>query len=120
MFIQNYIKKKYINYKLIKFKKLRIKLKQINDINCVIKIMKEINRYFSHNFLTTADNLLSTIYICYLIEPPNDVELQKISELQQIYNNKLNIEEYAINTLWFCIIHYIDNLPKIKKQNTWP
>lgn len=109
------IYKKYKNYyKLFKLKKLRIKLKHINDINSVINILKEI-------YMFSGDNLLDTIYMCYLLEPPNDIELQKISILQQIYNdNKFNIEEYAITTLWSCIIFYIDNLPKIKRQNTWP
>jgi hypothetical protein len=58
--------------------------------------------------------------MCYLIEPPSELELQKISLLYQIYCNKLNIEEYAITTLWCSIIHYIDNLPKIRRQKTWP
>jgi hypothetical protein len=106
-------------YKLYKLKKLRIKLKQINDINNVIYILKELN-FNNVNGVTNSDNLLNTIYACYLIEAPSDNELQKISELQQLYNNKFNMEEYAITTLWCSIIYYIDNLPKIKRQKTWP
>ena len=107
--------KNYYNsyYKLYKLKKLRMKLKQIKNINNVISIFKELN-------VTNSDNLLNTIYSCYLLEPPSDNELQKISELQQLYNNKLNAEEYSIMTLWCCTIYYIDNLPKIKRQKTWP
>ena len=124
MFIKYYLNKineKYENYKsyydsyykLYKLKKLRNKLKYINDINSVISILKELNVY-------NSDNLLNTIYACYLLEPPSDDELQKISELQQLYNNKFNIEEYSIMTIWCSIIYYIDNLPKIKRQKTWP
>lgn len=106
----------YSCLKLYKLKKIRNKLKQIKDINNVIYILKELNA----NNINNSDNILNTIYACYLLEPPNDNELQKLSELQQLYNNKLNIEEYSIMTLWCCTIHYIDNLPKIKKQKTWP
>ena len=106
-----YIIQKY--YKLNKLKNIRNKLKQINDINNVINILKELN-------VDNSDNLLNTIYTCYLLEPPDDNELQKISELQQLYNNKLNVEEYSIMTLWCCIIYYIDNLPNIRRQKTWP
>lgn len=127
MIIKYYLSKinhKYENYKsyyntyckLNKLKKIRNKLKQIKNINNVIWILKELN---VTNF-SNSDNLLNTIYTCYLMEPPSDIELQKISELQQLYNNKLNTEEYSIMTLWCCTIHYIDNLPKIKRQKTWP
>lgn len=128
MFIKYYlnkINKKIENYKsyyksyytLQKIKNLRIKLKYINDINSVINILKELN---VDNINGNSDNLLNKIYACYLIEPPSDKELQKLSELQQLYNNKLNIEEYSIMTLWCCTIYYIDNLPKVKRQKTWP
>lgn len=105
------IYKKY--KKLSKLIKLRNKLKNITDINSVILIFKDLN-------ILTTDNLLNTIYTCYLIEPPTEIELQQISQLQQIYSNKLNIEEYVITTLWCCIIYYIENLPKISRQKTWP
>ena len=107
--------KSYYNtyYKLDKLKKIRIKLKEIDNINNVISILKELN-------IKNSDTLLNYIYNCYLLEPPTEIELQKISKLQQLYYNKLNIEEYSIMTLWCCIIYYIDNLPKLKKQKTWP
>lgn len=111
---KSYYKSYYKNYsKLFILKKIRLKLKQINDINSVINILKELNTI-------NSDNLLNTIYACYLLEPPTDYEIQKISELQQLFNNKLNIEEFSVITLWSCIIYYIDNLPKIKRQKTWP
>ena len=113
---ENYKSHYYTYYKLNKLKKIRNNLKQIKDINNVIYILKELNVYNVNN----SDNILNTIYFCYLLEPPSDKELQKISELQQLYNNKSNIEEYAITTLWCSIIYYIENLPKIKRQKTWP
>lgn len=126
MFIKYYLNKiKNYNsyfttyYNLHKLKRLRTKLKCINDINSVINILKELN-IDNINGIANSDNLLNKIYASYLIEPPSDQELQKLSELQQLYNNKLNIEEYSIMTLWCCTIYYIDNLPKIKRQKTWP
>ena len=110
---ENYKSYYYTYYKLNKLEKIRNKLKQIKDINNVIYILKELN-------VSNSDNLLNIIYSCYLLEPPSDKELQKISELQQLYNNKLNVEEYSIMTLWCCTIYYIDNLPKVKRQKTWP
>lgn len=124
MFVSFYFLNNIINYNFLKNKfnkltkinklyKLRKKLKNINNINCVINILKEINE-------SNSDNLISIVYSCYLIEPPNDIEIQTISILQQQYQDTFNIEEYSILTLWCCILHYIDNLPKIKKQKTWP
>lgn len=101
------------NFNLEDFKNIRNKLRNIKNINDVINILKEIN-------VCNSDNLLNIIYTCYLIEPPSDIELQKLSQLQQLYSNKLNIQEYSIMTLWCSTIYYIDNLPKIKKQKTWP
>ena len=66
-----------------------------------------------------TDYILNKIYILYLYEPPSDIEIQTISILQQKYQNKLNIEEYAITTILCSIIYYIDNLPKINKQHSW-
>lgn len=117
----NYIFNKYENYisilktyyKLYKLKNIRNKLRNIKNINCLIKIFKELDN-------KNSDNLLNIIYNCYLIEPPSEIELQKISELQQLYNNRWNMEEFVIMTLWSVAIHYIDNLPKLKRQKTWP
>ena len=116
---ENYKSYYNIYYKLYKLKKFRNRLKQIKDINNLICILKELN-VNNVDGIANSDNLLNTIYACYLIEPPSDNELQKISELQQLYNNKFNLQEYSIMTLWCCVVHYIDNLPKIKRQKTWP
>ena len=73
------------------------------------------------NKYTNADNLLSIINLCYIIEPPTEKELQLISTLYQTYIDKNNIEEYCITTLWVSTIYYIENIPiKIKRQKTWP
>ena len=111
--IKYYINKINTYLKLNKLKNIRNKLKQIKDIDNVISILKELN-------INNSENLLNTIYACYLLEPPSEHELQKISELQQLYNNKFNIEEFSITTLWCGTMYYICNLPKIKRQKTWP
>lgn len=98
-------------YKLFLIKTQRYKLKQVKNINDLIK--------FLQNFNTSTDNILNKIYTLYLYEPPTDNEIQTISLLQQKYENKYNIEEYATTTLWCCIIYYIDNIPIIKKQHSW-
>jgi len=117
-FMQSILSKIIIKYvKLTNIKRLRLKLKNIKNINDVIFILK----YLSDNkILTTTDELFNKIYTCYLFEPPTDSELQIISIIQQKYINTHNIEEYSITTLWVCILYYIDNLPKLKRQKTWP
>lgn len=110
----NKIKNDYNEYiKLYKIKQLRNKLKLIKNINSVINILKQFQN-------STTDIILNKFYICYLYEPPSDRELQLITILYQDYQDKLNIESYSITILWSCIYHYINNLPKIKKQKTWP
>ena len=106
---------KYLRYK--KLKQIRQKLKKIKDINNVISILKELSE---NNSSLTTDNLLNKIYILYLLEPPNDVELQIITILFEKYMNTYNIEEFAITTLWTIIFFYADNLPKVKRQKSWP
>jgi len=108
--INNY----YKYYKLLQIKRLRYKLKQIINISDCVKFLQSICK--SDN---CSDNILNKIYILYLYESPTETEIQTISILQQKYQNKLNIEEYACTTLWCCIIYYIVNLPKIKRQHSW-
>ena len=116
--MQSVLSKIIIKYiKLKNIKRIRLKLKNIKNINDVIFIFK----YLSDNKIRiTTDDLFNLIYTCYLFEPPTDSELQIISMLQQKHINTHNIEEYSITTLWVCILYYIDNLPKIKRQKTWP
>ena len=118
----NYISTKYNNYynnfykyyKLKQIKNHRQQLKQIKNINDCIKFLKSFCKNNS-----CADNILNKIYILYLYEQPTDTEIQQLSILQQQYQDTYNIEEYTITTLWCCIIYYIDNLPKIKRQHSW-
>ena len=106
---------KYLKYKNLK--RMRQKLKKIKDIPDVISVLKELNE---NNSSLTTDNLLNKIYVLYLLEPPSDIVLQIITILFETYMNTYNIEEFAITTLWTIIFYYADNLPKIKKQKTWP
>ena len=117
MLISNYFIAKwyyYKYYKINKIIKLRNKLRQIKNINCIINILKVKNKYIS------TDELINKIYTCYLYEPPSNNELQTISIIQQQFYNKNNIEEFSITLLWTTLIYYIDNLPKLKRQKTWP
>lgn len=112
--LYNKIRNNYTEYiKLYKIKRLRYKLKLIKNINSVINILKQFQNI-------TTDLILNELYICYLYEPPTEIELQLITLLYQKYKDKHNIESYSITILWTCIFHYINNLPKIKKQKTWP
>lgn len=108
--ISNYIKHR-------KLKNMRQKLKKIKDINDVISVLKELNK---NNSSLITDNLLNKIYILYLLEPPTDTELQIITILFEKYMDTYNIEEFAITTLWTIILFYVNNLPKIKRQKSWP
>lgn len=110
---------KYFNRIHYNIRSIRYKLKQIKNINCVIKLFYYIDSY--KKTFTNTDYFLSVINLCYIIEPPSEQELQLISILYQKYVDKNNIEEYCITTLWLAIIYYIENIPKkIKRQNTWP
>lgn len=104
----------YKYYKIYKIIKLRNKLRQIKNIDCIINILKAKYIYIS------TDELINKIYTCYLYEPPSNNELQTISIIHQKYYNKNNIEGFSIILLWTVLIHYIDNLPKLKRQKTWP
>ena len=106
---------KYLKYK--KLKQMRQKLKKIKDITDVISVLKELNQ---NNSSLTTDNLLNKIYTLYLLESPSDTELQIITILFEKYMNTYNIEEFSITTLWTIIFYYADNLPKLKRQKTWP
>ena len=123
LYYSNYLYNKYNKYNYYNSKKYKLKqirynrqqLKQIKNIYDCIKFLKFL--YKNNN---CTDNLINNIYILYLYEPPLDTEIQTLSILQQEYQDTFNIEEYSIMTLWCCTIYYIENLPKIKRQKTWP
>ena len=108
-------KYKQKRYKLNKIKLLRSKLKKIKTVNCIHKILNEIT--FKNS---TADDVINKLYICYLYEPPTDLELQIITILYQEYLNNNNLQTYLVTVLWSVIFHYAENLPKIYRQKTWP
>jgi hypothetical protein len=97
--------KKYLIYR--KVYKKRKELKSITTGEQCVKFLKEYN---------SVSDMLDYINILFIIEPPSDIELQKLSLLQQRYNTN-DIYAYATQTIWLASIYYICN---IKRQHSWP
>ena len=87
---------------------LRTKLSQINSIEDCIHILQ---------LFETIDEMCDNIINIFHKFHPNDNELQNISLLFQKYQNNIDNKGYAANTLWFCIIMWIDEFENIRKIN---
>ena len=88
-------------------KYIRNKIRQIKDVYDIIDILNNINNCYGN---VSTDQLISTLIECFNKYPLSDYDLQKISLLQQKYDNTLDIENYASFLLWMsCIQYIIDN-----------
>lgn len=92
--------KKYLIYR--KVYKKRKELRNITNGDQCIKFLKEYN---------SLSDMLDYINILFIIEPPSDIELQKLSLLQQMYNTN-DIYAYATQTIWLASVYYICNIKK--------
>lgn len=100
--------KKYLIYR--KVYKKRKELKNITTAEQCVKFLKQY---------TSVSDMLDSINILFIIEPPSDIELQKLSLLQQKYNTN-DIYTYATQTIWLASVYYICSTVQIKKQHSWP
>ena len=97
--------KKYLIYR--KVYKKRKELKSIISGEHCIKFLQSYN---------SVSDMLDNINILFILEPPSDIELQKLSLLQQKYNTN-DIYTYATQTIWLASVYYICN---IRRQHSWP
>ena len=58
----------------------------------------------SNNKFITTDELLELLTECFIKYPLTEIELQKMSYWQQLYNVDLGIYCYVTTTFWLCII----------------
>ena len=93
------IKKNFNNLRLLY---VRYKILKINNIWDIVNIFKLINYY--HNYSCTTDIILDFLIKSISLYKLSDIELQKISLLQQEYKNEYNLFGYASLTLWLAII----------------
>lgn len=100
--------KKYLIYR--KVYKKRKELKSITTGEHCVKFLKGYN---------SLSEMLDYINILFIIEPPSDIELQKLSLLQQKYNTN-DIYAYATQTIWLASVYYICTTRPIKRQHSWP
>ena len=100
--------KKYLTYRNV-YKK-RKELKRITTGDHCVKFLKDY---------TSVSEMLDYINILFILEPPSDIELQKLSLLQQKYNTN-DIYTYATQTIWLASVYYICSTLSIKRQHSWP
>ncbi len=93
-------------YNILYLSYLRYKISRINTVNDIINIFYSINYY--HNFWSNTDAILELLIECFKKYPLNDIEMQKISLIQQEYNKCNNINGYASLTLWLAIIESLN------------
>ena len=61
-----------------------------------------------------TDDILNLLTNCFIKYPLSDIELQKMSQWQQIYDSELGIYSYTTITLWLSIINAIQERESIK------
>ena len=83
---------------------IRYYISKANNTDDLLSIFKTIA---SNNKFVSTDELLTLITECFIRYPITEIELQKMSQWQQIYNNELGVNSYITLTFWLCIIKAI-------------
>ena len=101
-------------YRYLYLKIIRYYISNINNINDVLNLFYIIDNIKKYNNTDDNMNLIIDSLSKY---PLTEIELQKISLLEQQFNNSKNIEGYIITVLWLSILYYIDTtFTKEKKK----
>ena len=79
---------------------IRYRIKNIKNINNVVNIIKNIN-YF--NPKDGVNSITEILVECFKKYPISEIELQKISIMQQYYQNSIDINGFSILVLWLSI-----------------
>ena len=95
------------NKKIYKYN-LRKNLFEIKNIDDCIKLLQKFE---------TTDDMCENIINVFHKFNPSDNELQKFSLLFQKYENYIDNKGFAANTLWYCIIQWIEEFENLKKNN---
>ena len=100
-FIKNYINGKidnlYIYY-------LRHQISKAASLDDLITILKKIEA--THIDIST-DELSNILLKCFTQYPLSEIELQKLSTWQQLYELELGLHSYVATIFWICSIQAI-------------
>jgi len=77
------------------------KANNIDDLLAIFKIIASNNKF------VTTDELFCLITECFIRYPVSEIELQKMSQWQQLYNCDLGTHNYISLTFWLCAIQAI-------------
>ncbi len=83
---------------------LRLRIHQINSAEDIILIFKNISFFFPK---ISCDELIEIIIDSLKILPLSNIEIQKLSILQQYYQDDLGIKNYSTFQLWTAYIYFI-------------
>ena len=97
----------------IYLKYLRRMIGNIKKINDIINIMNNICCF---NGKLNNDSLTEILNVCLSKYPLNENELQRISLIQQEYDNNLGIENYVSMVLWCSIVYSINEKEELEKE----
>jgi len=62
----------------------------------------------------TTDELFGLLTDCFIKYPLTDIELQKMSTWEQLYNTDLGLNNYITTIIWLCSIQAIQENESIK------
>ncbi len=79
---------------------IRYRIKNIKNINDVVNIIKNINYFYPKDGVNSITEILVE---CFKKYPLSEIELQKISIMQQYYQNSIDINGFSILVLWLSI-----------------
>lgn len=79
---------------------IRYRIKNIKNINDVVNIIKNINYFYPKD---GVNSITEIIVECFKKYPITELELQKISIMQQYYENHIDINGFSILVLWLSI-----------------
>ncbi len=86
-------------------------LKNINSCKDAVIFLKRLSNEGNDNI----DKLANKVYTLYSYDLPTEIELAKLSLLQQSVINTNGPEEYAISTVWMCAMQSIIDAEDNKK-----
>ena len=95
---------------------IRYNIYKANSVQDLISILKSIA---SNNKGITSDELFTILTDCFIKYPLTEIELQKMSTWEQLYNTDLGLDNYATTIIWLCTIQAIqENEQKLLTYNS--